>query len=152
MSDAIDARPFPASILLAAGCLITATIGLAGLASWKDIGATRLDPGPPVASHELRFSEQANGVITAYDAAGGHTIAVIPPKGNGFVGVVLKRFARDRSLAGLAADLPFRLNTYADGSSMLEDTSSGRAVTLGAFGADNLKAFTQLTPKGRSPQ
>jgi putative photosynthetic complex assembly protein len=61
--------------------------------------------------------------------------------------VVLKGFARDRSVAGLGEDLPFRISTLADGRSMIEDPSTGRIVMLGAFGADNLKAFSQLLVK-----
>ena len=97
----------------------------------------------------MRFTEQSSGTIAAFDAASGEQIALIPAAGNGFVGVVLKGFARDRGLGGISADAPFRVSTLADGSSIIEDQTSGRIVTLGAFGPDNLKAFSQIIATGR---
>ncbi|MGL4398141.1 MAG: photosynthetic complex assembly protein PuhC [Hyphomicrobium sp.] len=152
MSDAIDAQPFPKGILISAGCLLALTMASAGLARWSDIGATRLDLGTPVISRELRFAEQPGGHVIVTDATNGDRVADIPPKGNGFVTVVVKGFARDRSLAGISPDTPFRLHTFSNGTSAMEDPATGRMVTLGSFGADNLKAFTQLIAKGRTPQ
>lgn len=152
MSDAIDAQQFPKGILLAAGGLVTFTMAASALASFANIGATRLDTSTVTNTRDLRFTEQAGGLIAAFDAETGQQIASIPSAGNGFVGVVLKGFARDRSLTGVSADTPFRLKSLADGRSVIEDPSSGRIVTLGAFGGDNLKAFAQLIDKGRAPR
>jgi putative photosynthetic complex assembly protein len=144
MSDAIDAQQFPKAVLVAATCLIGFTMIFAALARYADIGATRLDTSGVVASREVRFSEQAGGAIKVDDAATGREIALIPAAGNGFVGVVLKGYGRDRGLAGIGAEAPYRISTLADGRSIIEDPTSGRVVMLGAFGPDNLKAFSQI--------
>lgn len=150
--EAIDARPFPRGVLLAASLLVLFTMLAATTARQTGVGATRLDISNVTASRDLTFREQPGGVIAAFDAGSGERIAEIQSAGNGFVGVVLKGMARERSIAGVGQNHPFRLLTLADGSSVLEDPASGKVVTLGAFGSDNLKAFTQLMTKGRDEQ
>lgn len=145
--EAIDARPFPRSMLVAAGLLILSSLIFAAVARTTGYGATRLELGTIAASRNVTFTDEQDGMISAFDATTGERIADIKNSGNGFVGVVLKGFARDRSVAGIGSDLPFRISTLADGRSMIEDPSTGRIVMLGAFGADNLKAFSQLLAK-----
>jgi putative photosynthetic complex assembly protein len=147
IEEAIDAKPFPRGMLIAAGLLILSSLIFAAVARHTGYGATRLELGTVAATREVIFTDEREGMISAFDASTGERIADIQNIGNGFVGVVLKGFARDRSVAGLKKDLPFRISTIADGRSMIEDPSTGRIVMLGAFGADNLKAFSQLLTK-----
>lgn len=142
--DAIDARPFPRGMLLAAGLLILTSLTFATVARQTGYGATRLELGPIATSRDVIFRDDVPGHISAFDAQSGARIADIANSGNGFVGVVIKGFSRDRTVAGLSLAEPFRISTLADGRSMIEDRATGRIVMLGAFGADNLKAFSQL--------
>lgn len=144
LEEAIDAKPFPKGVLLAAALLVVSSIVFATVARVTGYGATRLELGAVAASRDVKFTDERAGMISAFDAATGARIADIPNSGNGFVGVVIKGFARDRILAGQKLDQPFRISTLADGRSMIEDPTTGRIVMLGAFGADNLKAFSQL--------
>lgn len=147
--DAIDAKPFPRGMLMAAGALIFTSLAFATIARQTDYGATRLELAPVASSRDINFSDEVAGYITAFDATTGERIADIENSGNGFVGVVIKGFKRDRIVAGRELDLPFRVSTLTDGRSIIEDPATGRLVTLGAFGAGNLQAFSQLlTPKG----
>lgn len=144
LEEAIDAKPFPKGMLIAAGLLVVSSMTFATIARLTGYGATRLEFGAVAQSRDVRFADEHPGMISAFDATTGARIADIANSGNGFVGVVVKGFARDRSLAGIPMDRPFRISTLVDGRSMIEDTSTGRIVMLGAFGADNLKAFSQL--------
>jgi putative photosynthetic complex assembly protein len=144
-SDAIDAKPFPRGMLIASGLMIAFALVAAAAAKHTGVGATRLDIGNVAVSREVTFVDhQKDGMVSAFDAKSGEKIADIINSGNGFVGVVLQGFGRDRALVGLGHELPFRISTFADGRSMIEDPSTGRIVMLGAFGSDNLKAFSQL--------
>jgi putative photosynthetic complex assembly protein len=146
---AIDAQPFPRPMLLGAGALIVVTLLGTAAASIANIGATRLDTSDVRSTRDVRFVEMAGGMVRATDATTGMTIADIASAGNGFVGVVIKGFSRDRALAGTAPNTAYRLKTLSDGRTLIEDPTSGRIVMLGAFGSDNLKAFTQLMANGR---
>ncbi|MEQ1670040.1 MAG: photosynthetic complex assembly protein PuhC [Hyphomicrobium sp.] len=146
--DAIDARPFPRGVLIAASLLVLFTMLAATTARRTDIGATRLDISNVASRRDITFTEQTGGIISAFDAQTGERIADIQSAGNGFVGVVLKGLKRERSIAGVNTELPYTLLHLEDGRSVLDDPATGKLVTLGAFGPDNLKAFTQLLNKG----
>jgi putative photosynthetic complex assembly protein len=149
MSDATIQQRFPRGALIGAGCLIATAITSAILARTYDIGAARFTPGAVAQSRDLLFTDMDNGSVRIQDATTGHEVDVLPPGYNGFVRVVLHGLARDRELAGIGSDVPFRLSKYADGRSVLEDRATGKLVTLGAFGAVNSNAFTPLFDKGK---
>jgi putative photosynthetic complex assembly protein len=142
-------RPFPRGALLGAACLMTATIAAATVAHNYDIGATHLTLGTVAQSRDLVFSDTDNGSVRVTDASTGREVDVLEPGRSGFVRVVLRGLARDRQLAGLGAELPFRLSRYTDGRTLLEDHSTGQSVTLRAFGNDNAQAFEPLFDKGK---
>ena len=143
-SDAIDAKQFPKGVLIAIALLISFAMLAAVTAKRTDIGATRLDVSNVAQSRDVTFVDKQDGNIIAFDAKSGAQIADIKNSGNGFVGVVLKGFSRNRALLGFGPELPFRISTLADGRAMIEDPSTGHVVMLGAFGSDNRKAFSQL--------
>ncbi len=152
MGAYINDQPFPKGALIGAGVLIAASLSFALLARTTDIGATRLTPSAPVATLSLVFNDLADGSIGIIDATNQRTIDILTPGKNGFVRVVLRGLAQDRAVNGVGADLPFKLSRLEDGRLVLVDPTSGRIVTLEAFGSNNYAAFEDLFNKGRQQQ
>lgn len=149
MTDAIDNRPFPRSALIAAGLLVSASITAATLARLYDLGATRFTPGPVLDQRDLIFSDTADGSVRVADASDGRVVDVLAPGSSGFVRVVLHGLARERMLAGIQPEVPFQLRKFSDGTTVIEDSATGRIVNVGAFGPENTQAFAPLLTKGR---
>ena len=148
MSHAIDEKPFPRGVLLAATALLMFVIGAAATARITGVGATRLAPSEIVASRLVTFERKAGGTITARDAANGQTIAELPSNQFGFVGVVLQGIGRERMRAGVPIDAPLKLSRHTDGRTFIQDPETGQAMFLDAFGNDNHTAFAQLFKTG----
>lgn len=152
MSETHDEFHVPTGALVAAATLIGLTIVFATVARLTDTGATRLTLAPVVESRALLFSDTPEGGVAVFDARDHSQVAVLPAGNHGFVRVVLHGLAQDRAVSGHGANEPFHLNRLQDGSSVLADPVTGRVVTLNAFGASNLAAFTQLLDKkGEQP-
>jgi len=152
MSHAIDARPFPRGVLIGAGALIAFVITAAATARLTGTGAAHVNLGPPVESRLLRFEPLGGGSLRVVAPESGATLAELAPHTNGFVGVVLSGFGRERTRAGISATAPYRLIRTSDGRTELVDVESGQSVLLDAFGADNLNAFNQFfDTERRSP-
>ena len=149
MSEPADNRPFPRGALMAAGCLVSASLVAATLARTYDIGATRFTPGPILESRDLVFSDTADGSVRVEDAKDGQLVDILAPGSSGFVRVVLHGLARERGLAGIGPEVPFHLRKFTDGTTVIEDSATGRTVNVGAFGPDNSEAFAPLLVKGR---
>jgi putative photosynthetic complex assembly protein len=147
----VTTQPYliPRGALIGAACLMAATVGSAILAHNTDIGAARLTLGNVAQARDLLFSDTENGSVRVTDAATGRVVDVLTPGSSGFVRVVLRGLAHYREVAGIGADLPFRLSRYTDGRTLLEDHSTGQSVTLRAFGNDNAQAFAVLFDKGK---
>ncbi len=141
-------RPFPLGALVGAGCLMTAAVISAVLARNYDIGAARFAPGEIAQSRDLLFTDTENGSVRVEDATTKREVDVLAPGSNGFVRVVLSGLARDRKIAGVGSDIPFRLSRFTDGRTLLQDRATGRYVSLGAFGTENAHAFSPLFDKG----
>lgn len=148
MSEAIDSRPFPKGALIAGAFLVTASLALATMARLTGFGATHLDLAPVTVQRDLAFKDMPGGAIGIYDVKADSQIALLAPGESGFVRVVMRGLARERTIAGAGPELPFRLETHTDGMSTLQDLATGRTVTLRAFGEDNAEAFLKLLDAG----
>ena len=144
MSETRDEFNVPRGVLAGAAVLIGLTVVMATVARLTDTGATRLSLAPAVQSRALEFADLADGGVSVIDAGSKSQVAVLPAGHDGFVRVVLRGLAQARAASGLASDQPFNLSRLQDGTSVLEDPVTGRVITLNAFGASNLTAFTQL--------
>ncbi len=147
MSDAIDAKPFPRSMLLGAAALIGAALIATTAARLTGVGTTHVQAGQPVESRLLTFKKTDSGGIKVISAETGIEIADLPAKKDGFVGVLLQGFGGGRMRAGVDVDAPYRLVRYAGGRAGLDDPETGRSVMLDAFGPDNFQAFNRLFKK-----
>lgn len=137
----------PWGALAGAAFLICTAIALASLARLTGHGATRLSLAPAVETRVLHFTDLADGGVAVTDAVSKAQVAVLRAGHEGFVRVVLRGLAQNRSASGLGDGAPFLLKRLQDGSAVLEDPATGRVVLLNAFGANNLAAFTQLLDK-----
>lgn len=149
MAEHIEVEPFPVRALYAAGALIAASLVLATVARVWDVGATRIAFAPPAETLPLKFTDLPDGSIGVLHGTTGQTIETLGPGQSGFVRVVMRGLARDRMLAGISSETAFELMALEDGRHVMRDPATGRVVTLGAFGHDNLAAFTGLLEKGK---
>ncbi len=146
--EAIDVKPFPRSVLIAAAALIGMSILFALSAKLWDFGATRVEYAPITQSRELFFKDLPDGSVGVVDARLNTELAALKPGHDGFVRVVMRSMARDRTVLGTTADVPFRLALHADDTLSLTDLATGEVVMLNAFGAMNRKSFEQFLAMG----
>jgi putative photosynthetic complex assembly protein len=148
--EAIDAKPFPRGMLIAAGAMIGLSLLLAGAARLWDFGATRVAYAPVVEQRDLIFTDTATGAVGVIDVRDQQQIAELKPGHDGFVRVVMRSMARDRSVLGALPDKPFRLARHSDDTLTLTDMATGEVVMLNAFGGMNRKSFEQFLAMGRT--
>lgn len=146
--------PFPPAMLWGAAAMIACTIG-AGVAvrtGWMPVQASPVNHRADakiaaVHSRDLRFSDRGDGAVVITDVGNGSVAQVIPAgQKTGFIRGVMRSLARERRMAGIGAEAPFRLTAWADGEISLVDSATGRAIELNAFGPDNRAAFAALLP------
>ena len=75
-------------------------------------------------------------------------LALLAWQGNaGFLRAALRTLAQARMRDNIGPETPLRLTRWSDGTVSLDDPTTGRAIGLDAFGADNAGAFAQLFKK-----
>ena len=65
-------------------------------------------------------SGRADGSVAVYDAGSGALVELMTPGTNGFVRIVMRGLARDRTNLGIGAQSPFQLTRWEDGRRMVE--------------------------------
>jgi putative photosynthetic complex assembly protein len=98
----------------------------------------------PAATRDLRFTDRADGAVVVTDARDGRQIEVVEPGTEGFVRGAMRGLVRQRRLAEIGPDQPFRLSAWPDGRITLQDTANGNTMELHAFGRSNVEAFLRL--------
>jgi putative photosynthetic complex assembly protein len=99
----------------------------------------------PLQSRDLRFADMPDGGVAVTDARDGTTVATIAPGTGGFVRGAMRGLARDRKRDGGGGDeAPFRLAAWSDGRFTLEDTVTGHAIDLQAFGRTQAETFANM--------
>ena len=139
-------KPFPRSILIAGGCLMLASLGLAAMGRYTSVGTTRADHGRILEARLFTAEDRPQGGILLRDTRDGRVLATLEPGEGGFIRGVLRGFARDRRAAQLGTADGFILARHADGLITLEDASTGRVIDLEGFGHTNRDAFARLLP------
>ena len=156
----IDDQPFPKAPLYTAAVLIA--VVLTGTALVR----AGVVEGPATASEvrttariaqvevrTIRFVDMADGGVAIVDVADGSRAGTIAPGAQtGFVRGVMRGLARDRHLAGIGAEVPFRLTRFADGALTLDDRATRRHIELNSFGPVNRAAFAALLKSGQAAQ
>lgn len=139
-----DVPKIPGAVLGAAALLIAVSIALAVLAKTTDIGATRLSVAPPAQARDFYFTLNSDESVSVRDAKTKALVAALPASGHGFIKILLKDFAQQRSASGIAETLPLRLSRREGGEPVMEDPATGRIILLNAFGKSNANAFAHL--------
>lgn len=124
--------------LVMAGTLVLATLGHEAPVNPAATGAK------PSASRDLRFSDRADGAVVVTDARTELQVDVVEPGTEGFVRGAMRGLVRQRRIADIGPDLPFRLSVWPDGRITLQDTANGNTMELHAFGRTNAEAFLRL--------
>ena len=126
------------TVLVLAATLVLATLGHQAPINPAATGAQ------PSATRDLRFSDRADGAVVITDARSGRQIDVVEPGTEGFVRGAMRGLVRQRRIADIGPDQPFRLSTWPDGRITLQDTANGNTMELHAFGRTNAEAFLRL--------
>lgn len=126
------------TVIVMAGTLVLATLGHDAPVNPAEAGAQ------PTASRDLRFSDRADGAVVVTNAQTGRELDVVEPGTEGFVRGAMRGLVRQRRIAEIGPDMPFRLSVWPDGRITLQDTANGNTMELHAFGRTNAEAFLRL--------
>jgi putative photosynthetic complex assembly protein len=147
MDEAEHDIKVPKGALLAAAALVLFAITATATSRLTGVGSVHMTLPAMVESLTLQFDDAADGSVLVYDAGDRKLLASLPPGESGFVRVVLRSLARERKLAAIGSEPPFRLALFENGQLTLTDTANNRQIDLNAFGSSNLAAFARLMKK-----
>lgn len=102
-------------------------------------------PSPVVAEVTVRLVGEPGGDVAVIDAAG-RTVARSDQDLAGFIGVMWRAIALERSRQGLPDEAPIRVVRRADGRVAVVDDATGLDVEMIGYGRDNVAAFARLVP------
>ena len=141
-----DAPPLtvPKPALIMAAALIVFVFGLAASAKVFGFGAFKEMPTAVLAERSLRFVDVAGGAITVMDATTNTVAAELPAGTNNFLRGAMRALTRERKMASIGPDVPFRLVRYVDGRLVLHDPATKQSVTVTSFGQTQVESFDRL--------
>jgi putative photosynthetic complex assembly protein len=141
----------PKPALIMAGALVVVVFALAISARVFGFGAFHEATSAVLAERQLTFTDAKDGGIFVEDAQTHAVAAHLPPGSNGFIRGALRALTRERALAGIGRELPFRLVRYTDGRLVLLDPATTQHITITSFGPTQIEAFDQLLIVGPTP-
>jgi putative photosynthetic complex assembly protein len=131
---------------LVAGVLVIIMASIAGVTKFSYPNDPPPGSGSVVAMREIRFADRADGGVEVTNAADGSVVAELDPQSNNFVRALMRGLVRQRVRQDVGPEVPFKLTAFSDGELTLEDPTTHRSVSLGAFGTSNAEAFVKLLP------
>ncbi|MEO1188423.1 MAG: photosynthetic complex assembly protein PuhC [Pseudomonadota bacterium] len=134
----------PKPLLFGVALLLASVTVFVGVARLTGVGIADLSDEPYVERIEVRFLDEENGGVGAYDPVSGATIHVFEPGEGGFVRTALRSLGLNRQQSGVGPMPPYELHKSATGHIVLHDPSTGKSITLDAFGDANERDFAQL--------
>ncbi|MHA7901250.1 MAG: photosynthetic complex assembly protein PuhC [Henriciella sp.] len=134
----------PKPLLFGLGLLVTSVTGFVGISSLTGIGVADLSNEIAQERIQVRFLDEANGGVGAYDPQTEEAIHVFGPGEGGFVRTALRSLSMDRQQKGVGPTPPFELQLSATNNVVLFDPTTGKSITLTAFGDANQNDFAQL--------
>ena len=140
----------PRGPIIAGAALIGATLIAVAAVRLSGIDVSSRSQAPVVAERRLQFEDLPDGGIAVRDAdaAPGTVLRVVPPGADGFLRGTLRALVRQRRLAEVGPQAPFRLSAHSDGRLTLDDPATGERIDLEAFGPTNAAVFAQLLATG----
>jgi len=124
--------------------LAVLTVVMTAIIQWTGSGRYYSPQADAVAVAELRFEDEADGVVAVYDAATGARLIEYGMDEGAFVRSVMRGIARQRRMRGEGQAVPVVLSELTDGQLWLTDPTNEIEIYLGAFGPDNSSAFAEL--------
>jgi putative photosynthetic complex assembly protein len=137
----------PKAALIGAAALALFALTATATSRLTGVGYVHMTLPAMVESLTLQFEDGADGSVLVYEAGSRKLIESLLPGESGFVRVVLRSLARERKVASIGSEPPFRLARFENGQLTLTDTANNRQIDLNAFGASNLAAFARLMKK-----
>ena len=134
----------PKEALFSIGLLLASVTAFVGFSSLTGIGVANLSNETAIERLEVRFADQANGGVGAYDPVSNEALHIFGPGEGGFVRSALRSLTHNRKLAGVGPTPPYELQLSATNNVVLFDPSTGKSITLTAFGDANQNDFAQL--------
>jgi len=125
-------------------------------AAYVDLLLTEVAPvqeAPPTLEERDRAAEEDQirsnllegaGTVTVRRAEDGAVVTVLPEKESGFLRGMMRSLGRQRDVANVAKDAPYRISLWPDGSLSFDDPSTGESIAVRAFGPDNLQQLSDL--------
>jgi len=150
MSEAAHNLSVPKGALIGAAAIVLFAIGAGATVRLTGYGHSHMTPPATVESMDLTFEDSTDGVVNVYRAGDHSLVRAIHPGESGFIRVAMRGLARERMLAGVGSAPPFHLARHSNGQYTLTDTATKKVIDLNAFGADNLRAFSQLMTGDKS--
>lgn len=132
----------PRGPLLGGAALICATLLTVATVRLSGVDISSESRAPVLAERMLQFVDRPDGSIEVREE--GRVVRTIPTGQENFVRGALRALARERRLAQVGPQPPFRLTAHADGRLTLGDPSTGRRVDLESFGPGNSALFARL--------
>ncbi len=139
-----DKEMVPTLLVKAMFGLMLATTGIVAYAQWSgtpDVGV--LEAAPIEKSREIVLIGDQSGVYTAQELDG-TVLAVSSDSKAGFLGVMGRVVDRERMLQDRSSDAPITVVRRTNGNTAILDETTGMAVELIGYGADNVAAFAQF--------
>jgi putative photosynthetic complex assembly protein len=147
MDEAAHDIKIPKGALIGAAALALFALTATATSRLTGVGYVHMTLPAMVESLDLKFEDSPDGSVLVYGASDHQLIRALPPGESGFVRVVLRGMARERKLASISSEPPFRLARFENGQLTLTDTANNKQIDLNAFGSSNLAAFARLMPK-----
>ena len=139
-----DKEMVPTILVKAMFGLMLATTGIVAYAQWSgtpDVGV--LQVAPVEQSRQIVLIGDRSGVYTVSDVDGTQ-LAISSDTKAGFLGVMGRVVDRERELRGVTSDAPITVVRRTNGNTAILDDTTGMAVELIGYGADNVAAFSQF--------
>ncbi len=124
--------------------VVCLTVALVGVARLTGAGRFYEPSAEPVATAQLLFVDEADGVVAVHDAATGARLIEYGEDEGVFVRSVMRGVARQRRMRGEGGQTPVELSRLSDGQLWLIDPVSDMSLYLGAYGRDNHRAFADI--------
>lgn len=134
----------PKEAVIAVGLMMASVTAFVGFSSLTGIGVAHLSNEIAIERLEVRFLDEADGGVGAYDPISNETLHVFGPGQGGFVRTALRSLSANRKLAGVGPTPPYELQLSATNNVVLFDPTTGKSITLTAFGDANQNDFAQL--------
>lgn len=143
MSDNHDIKT-PGPLIFGAAALIFSVTAFVGISQATGFGHPELSTEAHVEKIALRFQDEPDGGVGAYQVKDDAPLFTYGPGEGGFVRTALRSLTLDRRKAGVGPLPPFELMRSATGNIVLSDPSTGKRITLNAFGGTNQESFAKL--------